>query len=122
MTAAGDLKWRVRFDKPEVNTDPFGGSVRAWVAQFDRAAEFKPMKGGEGVHAQRLAGTQPQLLIVRFDSKTRTIDPSWRAVEMLNDVEVKFYALKTAEDMERKREYITMIAIEGVADGGDGDA
>lgn len=122
MTAAGDLKWRVRFDSQADIPDEFGGSTRGWVEQFSRAAAIMPMRGGEGIQAQRLAGTQPVLIMVRFDSLTRTIDPSWRAVEMLNGAAVRYYGLKTAEDMERKREFITMMAVAGGADGGDGAA
>lgn len=122
MTGSGDLKWRVRFDKQvAVGGDPYGGSLNnEWVEQFSRAAEITPLKGSEPVIAQRLTGSQPALIKVRFDSMTRTIDPSWRAVEMLNGTPVRYYALKTAEDMERQRQFITMMAVAGDADGGDG--
>lgn len=122
MTAAGDLKWRVRFDKQTSVEDPYGGTINnQWVEQFSRAAEITPLKGGEGVMGQRLQGTQPVLIKVRFDSLTRTIEPSWRAVELLNNVAVRYYAIKSPpEDMERERQFITMVAVSGEADGGDG--
>lgn len=121
MTTAGDLRFRVRFDKwVAIGDDPGGGSKMGWQGQFTRSADIKPMKGGEGVVAARLSGTQPVLIIVRFDSQTCTIDPSWRAVEVRNTIPVRFYALKTAEDMERRRMFITMTAVAGDADGGDG--
>jgi head-tail adaptor len=123
QTPAGDLKWRVRFDKQVAVEDPFGGTANnQWQEQFSRAAAIIPMMGGEPVMAQRLTGTQPVLIKVRFDSLTRTIVTSWRAVEMLNGVPVRYYGIKTAEDMERSREFITMMAIAGDADGGDGAA
>jgi SPP1 family predicted phage head-tail adaptor len=113
---SGDLRFRVRFDKQTETADPYGGTVSAWTEQFTRWADIRPMKGGEGVQAQRLVGTQPVLILVRYDSETKTIDPSWRAVEMLNDEPIRYYGLKTAEDMERQRQFITMIAEAGAAD------
>jgi SPP1 family predicted phage head-tail adaptor len=121
MTAAGDLKWRVQFDKPASVDDPYGGTKNnKWTEQFSRAAEITPLKGGEPVMAQRLTGTQPVMLKVRFDSLTRTIASDWRAVEMLNGLPVRYYAIKSPpEDMERKREFITMMAVVGDPDGGN---
>lgn len=121
MTASGDLKWRVRFDKQVEQNDPAGGSMAVWREQFNRAAEISPLQGGESVMAQRLTGTQPVLIKVRFDSLTRTIEESWRAVEILNGIAVRHYAIKAPpEDMERERQFITIVAVAGVADGGAG--
>lgn len=118
MTKAGDLRFKIRFDKQTEASDPAGGTLTTWTTQFSRRADIKPMRGSEPVLAQRLTGVQPVLIIVRYDSETKTIDTSWRAVEILDDVPVKYYALKTAEDMERRRKFITMVAEAGTADGG----
>lgn len=115
---SGDLRFRVRFDRQVAVENQFGGTVSEWQEQFTRFADIRPMRGGEGVQDQRLVGTQPVLIVVRRDSLTRAIDNSWRAVEMLNNVPVRFYALKTAEDMERQGMFVTMLAISGAADGG----
>lgn len=121
MTTTGELKWRVRFEKKVEQDDPAGGSVGPWQGQFTRAAAIKPLKGSEPVMAQRLTGSQPCLIIVRFDSLTRTITEDWRAVEILNGVPVRYYAIKAPpEDMERTRQFITIMAVSGAADGGDG--
>ena len=114
--SAGQLRFRVRFDKPVSTEDPAGGSTQAFVEQFTRWADIRPMRGGEGVQAQRLQGTQPVLIIVRRDSSTTQINETWRAVEMLNGAEVRAYAVKTAEDMERSRTFLTLVAIAGAAD------
>jgi head-tail adaptor len=121
MTTAGDLKWRVRFDKPGSVNDPAGGELNdTWEEQFTRAAEIRPLKGSEPVMAQRLNGMQPSLIVVRFDSLTRTIDPSWRVVELLNGADVRYYSITSPpEDMERERKYITIMAVQGAPDGGD---
>lgn len=118
MPKASDLRFRVRFDRQVGTEDPAGGTLTSWQEQFSRRADIKPMRGSEPVIAQRLTGIQPVIIIVRSDSQTRRIDTAWRAVEMVNDEPVRFYALKTVEDMERRREFITMVAEAGSADGG----
>lgn len=117
---ANNLRFRVRLEKKVSVASDYGGATSEWVEQCERAADIRPMKGGEGVQAQRLVGTQPVLIIVRFDSTTKQIAADWRAVELLNGTPVRYYALKTAEDMERERRFITMVAIAGEPDGGDG--
>jgi len=77
------------------------------------------MKGGEGVLADRLKGTQQTLLIVRADMNTKDIDASWRAVELKNGKPVRYFALKQAADMERDNQFVTMLGVEGDPDGGD---
>lgn len=117
---ASDLRFRVRFDKQDFDQAAAGGgALGKWKAQFTRWAMIKPMQGSEPVVAQRLTGKQPVLITVRYDENTVLIDPSWRAVEVRNDNPVRYYALKTAEDMDRKRQFITLLAIAGDADGGD---
>lgn len=122
--SAGDLRFRVRFDRQVLTTDPYGGSTSAWSTTDNgsivRWAKIKPMMGGEGVQAARLQGTQPVLLTVRRDSSTKLIDGSWRAVQMLNGSPVAYFALKTAQDMEMDNSFVTMLAISGAADGGAG--
>jgi SPP1 family predicted phage head-tail adaptor len=118
MPSASDLRFKVRFDRQVETSDPAGGILTAWQTQFTRRADIKPMRGSEPVIAQRLTGVQPVLIIVRSDSLTRTIESSWRAVEMVDDQPVRYFALKTAEDMERERQFITMVAEAGTADGG----
>lgn len=119
MTApasAGDLRFRVRFDKQTQTDDPYGGTTSAWTEQFTRWADIRPQRGSEEVMAQRLTGVQPVLIIVRKDSSTKLIDTSWRAVEMLNGSPVRYYALKTAQDMEMDNVFLTMLAEAGAAD------
>lgn len=118
MPQASDLRFRVRFDRQVGTDDPAGGTLTSWQEQFSRRADIKPMRGSEPVIAQRLTGVQPVLIIVRSDSETRQITSSWRAVEIVKGDAVRFYALKTVEDMERRREFITILAEAGSADGG----
>lgn len=108
--SAGPLRERVRFEKRAAADDGCGNTRGDWVAQFSRAAAIRPLQGGEGVIAARLSGTQPALIIVRFDSETRTIAPDWRAVDEASGT---VYAIKTAADMERRRAWWTMLCEAG---------
>lgn len=112
----GELKFRVRFDKKVAADDPAGGTMGDWTPQFTRFAAIAPNIGGEQVMAQRLTAKQPVNIFVRYDSQTLLIDPTWRAVEMRDDTEFCVYALKTAEDMERNKMYITLLGVAGEAD------
>jgi SPP1 family predicted phage head-tail adaptor len=117
IKALSDLKFRVRFDmQPFEAGNPSGGVLGNWKEQFTRWAHIGPMQGRETVMAQRLVGIQPTLIVVRYDVQTVHITPAWRAVEVRGDRPVKYYALKTAEDMERERRFITMLAVAGDPD------
>jgi SPP1 family predicted phage head-tail adaptor len=112
---AGDLRFRMRFDKQTVDNVDGGGSLSAWTEQFTRWADVRPMRGGEGVVQQRLTGKQPVLIVIRYDDLTQMIDTAWRAVELRDGVPIHYYDLKSVADMERQRLYITMLAVEGDA-------
>lgn len=112
MPGAGDLRGRLRFERRTAAADDYGNVASDFAAQFERAAEIKPIKGGEEVMAARLGGRQPALIRVRFDSETATIMPDWRAVDTRTG---QVWAIHTAVDMERRREWITMTAEVGVA-------
>lgn len=119
MTAAGDLRFRVRFEKQVEKDSQYGKTTTSWIEQFSRAAAITPMRGGETVMGQRLIGTQPTTIVVRYDSLTKTIAADWRAVEILNGDLIRYYAIKAPpEDMERNRMFITIVAVSGEADGG----
>jgi hypothetical protein len=117
---AARMRWRVRFDFRLPQTGPGGGTLGPWSDETNgsitRWAEIRELTGKEEVMGQRLTGIQPRLIIVRYDSQTKTIDSSWRAVELLNGVAVGTSALKTAADMERRRRWWTMLAVQGDLD------
>lgn len=109
---AGAMRDRLRFEKRVEIEDGAGNTVGDWASQFVRSAEIRPLKGTESVIAARLQGTQPALVMVRFDSQTETITPEWRAVDTRDGT---IYAIQTAADMERRREWITMMCVAGGA-------
>lgn len=117
MTQAGNRRFRIRFDKKSPKSDAGGLTMGDWTEQFSRWAEVRPLRGGENVQASRLEGTQPVLIIVHCDSDTRKITSDWRAVETLAGGQLRFYGLKTAEDMERRGIDITLLAVAGDPDG-----
>lgn len=108
--AAGAMRDRVRLERRTTVSDGYGNSRGEWSSAFERAAEIRPLKGGEGVIGARLEGTQPAMVRVRFDSQTSEIKPDWRLVEVRSGT---VYAIKTAADMERRREFVTMMCVAG---------
>lgn len=68
--------------------------------------------GSETSLAARLEGRQPLTIVVRFDSQTRQIGSDWRAVDVRTG---KVYAIRTAEDMERNRQWLSIVAEAGAS-------
>ncbi|MFG1465259.1 head-tail adaptor protein [Xanthobacter sp. DSM 24535] len=112
MTSAGDLRERIRFEKRAAANDGAGNTKGDWQAQFTVAAKVQPLKGGEGVLAGRLAGSQPVIIIVRSSAATRQISPAWRAVDARTGV---IYALTGTADMAGDRAFIDILAVAGPA-------
>jgi head-tail adaptor len=71
------------------------------------------LKGTEKVMDSRLAGVQPFVIRVRYDKETACIENDWRAVDARDERVI--YAIKTAEDMNRRREFIDIICETGTA-------
>lgn len=112
MTSAGDLRERIRFEKRADVSDGAGNTKGEWQAQFTVAAKVQPLKGGEGVLAGRLAGSQPVIIIVRSAKATRMISPAWRAVDARTGA---VYAITAAADMAGNRAFIDVLAVMGPA-------
>ena len=111
MPSSGDLIERISFQKPGGVDDGYGNEVPGdFAEQFQRCAGFIMKPGSESVLAARLQGQQPVTIIVRFDSQTRTIGTDWRAVDVRTGIA---YAIKAAEDMDRKRQWWTMVCVAG---------
>lgn len=109
---AGALRDRIRFERRQAVEDGYGNSVSNWQPVFSRDAEIRPLRGNEQVIASRLEGVQPTLIRIRFDSQTSTITPDWRAVDARSG---QVYSIRTAADMERRREWITLMCATGEA-------
>lgn len=80
--AAGDLRYRLAFQKDTVIEDEFGNPIGGGFAtQFTAAAYLKPLKGGEEVMAGRLAGTQIFVCRIRSSAASREVTTAWRAID-----------------------------------------
>jgi hypothetical protein len=77
VTRTGQLDRSVTFSQPGLDAN--GERLGDLAEVCTRDARVQPLKGGEAVQAQRLAGQQPVIITVRCDSLTRTIDNSFEA-------------------------------------------
>jgi head-tail adaptor len=83
MTHAGQLDRRVYLQQRAETAN--GVRDGDWTTMVTRDARIQPLKGGETVQAERLAGRQPVIITVYRDSVTKTADNAWRAVDARDD-------------------------------------
>ncbi|WP_336800805.1 phage head closure protein [Kaistia sp. MMO-174] len=113
--SAGELRERVAFDRRAAVDDGYGNMVAGdWQEQFVVWARIQPLKGGEGVQAARLAGTQPVIIRVRSSSSTRQIRTDWRA----RDARIgTLFNITSMANMDEKGAYLDLLATSGEAVG-----
>ena len=75
---AGDLCYRVAFDRRADVDDGYGNTVSGWVEQFQCRAAYRHLRGGEFVMVGRLQGRHSQVIAVRASSQTRQVSTDWR--------------------------------------------
>lgn len=110
MPGAGDLRDRYRLERRAV--DDNGDRRGPWESAGERWARTTWLRGGEGVLAQRLEGTQPVAITVRDDSVTRQVTNAWRAVARdgrVFDV--------TSASPARERGFIDLLAVLKAGEG-----
>lgn len=88
---AGALRERVSFAVRGEQDDGYGNTQAGWVEQFQDAASYVHLRGGEGVLAARLANKHPQVIRVRAHTKTRAVTADWKVTDVRAGVE---YAIK----------------------------
>lgn len=88
---AGALRERVSFAVRGEQDDGYGNTQAGWVEQFQDAASYVHLRGGEGVLAARLANKHPQVIRVRAHTKTRAVTADWKVTDVRTGVE---YAIK----------------------------
>lgn len=107
---------RMAFQHRTTGDDGFGSIVVGdFATVFEEYAEIIPRMGTEPVLASRLQGIQPVTLRVRSNSRTRTIDATWRAVAGST-----VYAIVSPPvNVSQKNDFIDMLATVGgqTADG-----
>ncbi|MBB4192792.1 phage head closure protein [Rhizobium aethiopicum] len=88
---AGALKERVSFAVRNEQDDGYGNTVAGWIEQFQDAAEFIHMRGGEAVISARLENRHPQVIRVRASAATRRVTADWRITDTRTGTE---YAIR----------------------------
>lgn len=95
---AGTLKERVSFAVRNTHDDGFGNTVSDWIEQFQDAAEYTHLRGGETVIAARLENRHPQVIRVRASSATRRVAADWRVTDTRTGVEYAIMDVTASTD------------------------
>ncbi|PDT79959.1 head-tail adaptor protein [Sinorhizobium sp. BJ1] len=91
--------------------DGYGNTVTDWILQFDAAAGYTHLRGGETVMAARLTNRHPVVIRIRTSTAARPVTAEWKLVDKRSLVE---YAIKdVTHDVDRK--YIDLLCERGVA-------
>lgn len=88
---AGSLRERVSFAVRGEVDDGYGNTQAGWVEQFQDAASYVHLRGGEGVLAARLEHRHPLVLRVRASTRTRAVTSDWKVADIRTGAE---YAIK----------------------------
>lgn len=108
---AGDLFYRVAFDKRVEQNDGAGNTKGVWQEQFQRRAGYIHVRGGETVMAGRLEGQQTQVIFVRACSQSILITPEWRARDIRTGVIFNVREVTATTD----RKWVDLLVQSGVA-------
>lgn len=112
-SGAGALSEIVAFESRAVIDDGMGNEISGdWTERFRANARIQPIKGGESVIADRLQGTQPVVVRVRYEPQTMAVNTDWRVRDSRAGT---IYQIKSSANMDEKRRYIEFLAIAGVA-------
>jgi len=117
---AGLLRHRVGFyQRPTNDSSPDYGNVEtefADEADFTCAASIKPRLGGEGVLAQRLAGTNLVNIVVRRSTLTASVDTGWKIKDERSGVDYNIRSIiDPVENTSRRARWIEFLCERGVA-------
>ena len=109
----GDLRERIAFGRLG-SANGEGGNFRggAFAPQFEVAAHFKPLNGGEEVMAGRLAGRRSVIVTIRSSKAAREIRTDWN----MQDLRTKeVFAIREIKDPDGKRAWLEVLCESGVA-------
>lgn len=108
---AGDLYYRVAFDKRVEVDDGMGNTVGEWQEQFQCRAAYLHKHGGESVMAGRLQGKHVQVITVRASSQTRQVTTDWRVRDVRTG---EAFNIRDVTH-ETNRQWISLLCEKGVA-------
>lgn len=109
---AGPMRDRVRLERRVDVLDAHGNYGGAWQEIATLWAEIRPLSRGEAVLAGKLQGTRTAEIRLRYSSVTAAITADDRVVEVRDGTA---WNIRAAEDRERRRHTITLLAETGVA-------
>ena len=110
---AGGLRQKLHFQRRMPREDEYGNTVEDFETVFTDAAEFIPLRGGEGVQAARLTGVSPYIVRVRSSSRTREVTAAWQIVDARFG---KVFAITAPPtDPDQKNAWLDIMATDGVA-------
>lgn len=110
---AGQLKELFAFDRRNDVADGYGNTQAEWVEQYRSPARRQMLRGGEGVIAARLQGSQPAVITIRSCVAARAITTDWRARDVRTGETYNVRTVSSSED----RSYIDLLVEKGVASG-----
>lgn len=107
---AGKLTERVSLAKRGEVDDGYGNTVGGWIAQFEAAAGYTHLRGGESVMAARLDNRHPVVIRIRTSTAARAVEADWMLTDKRSGVE---YAIKDVTH-DVGRAYIDLLCQRGV--------
>lgn len=109
--SAGDLRWRVAFDRHASMPDGYGNTQVGFEEQFIVWAKVQVRLGNEAMIAGYLQDRQPVMITVRQSALTRTVTENWRARDVRSGAH---YAIRSIADPDGKGEWLDILALTGV--------
>ncbi|NTG48973.1 head-tail adaptor protein [Agrobacterium rhizogenes] len=109
--SAGDLFFRVAFDKRVVIDDGAGNKRGDWQEQFQMRAGYAHLRGGEAVMAYRLQGRHSQVAFVRSSSLSRLVTTDWRLRDIRTGIAFNIRDVTPSDD----RLWLDFLCQSGVA-------
>jgi hypothetical protein len=112
-----ELRDRVRFERRGAPIDDGYGNTHAdWIrVGGDRLVRLAPVRGGEQVQADRLAGISAWILDAQADAMIRDVDESYRVVDARDPR--RTWNVRSSLDLEGRDRWRTMNLEKGGADG-----
>lgn len=103
----GDLRHRVRIERPVRAPDEGGGAVIAWALEAEVWAALKPLSGTEREEADRLVGRVTHELVARYRPG---VTPEMRVMFGL-----RAFDIRAAIDFDEKRRWLKCMIEERIA-------
>ena len=110
-TKAGDLRERLRFERPVSASDGLGGTVNGFETAFEARGGYQRLRGSETVQAARLDGRQPTVITIRSFAAARQAGTDWRIVDRGSG---EIFNIRSVTETKDRR-WLEFLAESGVA-------